>query len=255
MVQVIIINKSGDLRNKNVRNLNLNNIYKKCNFLNNTNFDKRHTWKYKKEYFSVFATNKGKANTENKYDFPPPIDCDLYFGNIIIIKSSDSILTNDNMINTSVSEWDKVYEKIFGGFENINSNSENDYESDELLHYPKEQLTKQGYLKDGFVISNDEIDADADDEIDDDADVDDELDELDDDDADDADDEIDDDDDADVDDDADDEIDDNDEIDNKKNKICDNSDISSVSSFSSDTEYVNYTDSELTSEEYTDEEN
>ena len=33
----------------------------------------------------LWARNDGKANTENKYDFPPPVDTKLYFGTCCLV--------------------------------------------------------------------------------------------------------------------------------------------------------------------------
>ena len=50
---------------------------------------------------------------------------------------------------------DKLYEKLFGGFEDLSATAEEDEnEIDELANVPKEKKTKQGYLKDGFVVDS-----------------------------------------------------------------------------------------------------
>jgi hypothetical protein len=49
-----------------------------------------------------------------------------------------------------------MYEKLFGGFEDLSATAkEDEEEEDELAGIPKEQKTKDGYLKDGFVVSSD----------------------------------------------------------------------------------------------------
>ena len=45
----------------------------------------------------------------------------------------------------------KVYEKLFGGFEDLKSESESEDELDEV---PDDMKTKDGYLKDGFVVDS-----------------------------------------------------------------------------------------------------
>ena len=58
--------------------------------------------------------------------------------------------------NLSLELWEKIYEKLFGGFEDLASTAiEDENEIDELENVPKEKKTKQGYLKDGFVIDTD----------------------------------------------------------------------------------------------------
>jgi hypothetical protein len=51
--------------------------------------------------------------------------------------------------------WNKIYEKLFGGFEDLAATAaEDEAEEDELANVPKEKKTKQGYLKDGFVVDS-----------------------------------------------------------------------------------------------------
>ena len=53
--------------------------------------------------------------------------------------------------------WNKIYEKLFGGFEDLNATAaEDDEEEDELEMIPVDKKTKQGYLKDGFVVDSEE---------------------------------------------------------------------------------------------------
>ena len=61
--------------------------------------------------------------------------------------------------------WEKIYEKLFGGFENLAVTTiEDEEEEDELANVPKEKKTKHGYLKDGFVVDSDDDENDYDDE-------------------------------------------------------------------------------------------
>ena len=80
MTKVVMINKGGSVKTETVKSLKVSDLYKKCKFRKPDDFAKRHTWKYKNKWVSVYAKNKGRANSENKYDLPPPIDNDLYFG-------------------------------------------------------------------------------------------------------------------------------------------------------------------------------
>jgi hypothetical protein len=55
--------------------------------------------------------------------------------------------------------WEKIYEKLFGGFEDIGTTAaEDDNEEDELENVPKHKKTKNGYLKDGFVVDSSDAD-------------------------------------------------------------------------------------------------
>jgi|UniRef100_A0A6C0C1Z8 hypothetical protein len=153
MVVVILVNKFGIVNEKNVNINNLNDLYKKCGLNNNNYFDKHHTWKQDDNYISLYAKNNGRANTENKYDFPPPCDNLLFFGNVLLVKHTNEEIFVDELLDLSKDEWDTFYQKCFGGFESL---GDEDSSEDELENVPEEEKTKDGYLKDGFVVDSDE---------------------------------------------------------------------------------------------------
>ena len=182
----ILIDKAGDL--KEVKINDMENLYKTCKLKKPDNFDLRHTWKVKikgeKYKIKLYAKDDGRANSENKYDLPPPIDNDLFFGSMLVIGNNN----DDEIIDMSVELWEQIYEKLFGGFENLKDTAkEDEEEEDELENVPDSMKTKEGYLKDGFIVENE------DDELDYEAEDDDEDDEEDDEDDEDEDDEEDDD--------------------------------------------------------------
>ena len=54
-----------------------------------------------------------------------------------------------------MKEWEKFYEELFGGFENLaDTAKEDENEIDELANVPAEMKTKTGYLKDDFVVED-----------------------------------------------------------------------------------------------------
>jgi hypothetical protein len=162
-LNVVIVEKEGTLKSLVIKDFKLEELYKKCGFKKSEDFTKQCEWnaKYdgKKYYIEVYAKIEGRANSENKYDFPPPIDSKLFFGSCAIvayIKHSDGrkVYTDLNL-----QLWKKIYEKLFGGFEDLAATAkEDDEEEDELATVPKEKKTKQGYLKDGFVVDSDDTD-------------------------------------------------------------------------------------------------
>lgn len=156
MVSVIIINKTGRIEQKTIRNFNIDELFKKCGHRKNNHFAKRATWKVSDFWISVFAKNNGRSNSINKYELPPPVDKDLFYGSIIAIKHSSKNPSNDNILNLNKDKWPNIYEKLFGGFEDLTVTSEEESEED----IPDELKTKEGYLKDGFVVDDDVIDDD-----------------------------------------------------------------------------------------------
>ena len=123
----------------------------------------------------MFGKLEGKANMENKYDFPPPVDNKLYFGACCLVGYIRNDTNVRSPIHLTIDLWNKIYEKLFGGFEDLTLTcNDDDDEEDELENIPKNMKTKKGgYLKDGFVVDSsdtEEIDgseSDDDDEDDD----------------------------------------------------------------------------------------
>ena len=93
---------------------------------------------------------------ENKYDFPPPVDKNLYFGSCALVGMIRDDSNNRSHINLTIELWNKIYEKLFGGFEDLAlSCNDDEVEDDELENIPKNMKTKKGgYLKDGFVVDS-----------------------------------------------------------------------------------------------------
>jgi hypothetical protein len=159
-LNVIIVEKTGTLKSHNIKEYNENELYKKCGFKKAEGFIKQHDWniKYEGKHYiiSVYGKLDGKANTENKYDFPPPIDTKLFFGNCLLLGMLKE--ESQKLISLTLPLWEKIYEKMFGGFEDLSKvEQEDEDEEDELEHISKELKTKKGgYLKDGFVVDSDE---------------------------------------------------------------------------------------------------
>ena len=159
-LNVIIVEKTGVLKTLAIKEFKEEDLFKKCGFKKSEDFNKQVEWNVKcesKKYLIyVYAKVDGRANSENKYDFPPPIDTKLFFGNCVILAKVKNDEGKNVYTNLSLELWEKIYEKLFGGFEDLASTAiEDENEIDELENVPKEKKTKQGYLKDGFVVDSD----------------------------------------------------------------------------------------------------
>ena len=148
MIQILIIKKNGDIDEKKVKKIEDDKIYKLCSYKNNNNFEMLHDFSVNGHNYIVYGKTKGNANHENKYELPPPIDKDLYFGSLCILKKS-----TDDYEDLHHSEWEEVYEQLFGGFEDI-GNSEDESRSMDSEIYSDEEYTEEGYLKDGFIVDD-----------------------------------------------------------------------------------------------------
>jgi len=192
-VTFVIVEKNGSLKDSDIKESLIcdEELSKKCKFKKVDGFIKRTQWSYssknEKENVSskitveLWAKDDGIVNSENKYEFPPPVDSDLYFGACALI-ARDS---KNNYINLTKEKWNKIYEYLFGGFESLvaNEDDDDDEEEDELESIPKNKKTRDGYLKDGFVVdggvagdSDVDVAGNSDSSDDDDSDVDSETD-------------------------------------------------------------------------------
>ena len=157
-LSIVIVDKTGTLKSLNVKEYKEEELFKKCGFKKADGFVKHTIWPIKidgqKYNVAMYGKLDGKANMENKYDFPPPVDTKLFFGACALVATTTNSSKEPQLCNLSVELWDKMYEKLFGGFENLAlTATEDDDEEDELAAVPASKKTKKGgYLKDGFVV-------------------------------------------------------------------------------------------------------
>ena len=172
---ILLVEKTGELKTLNVKDYKEDELFKKCGFKKADGFSKHNEWNIKmngqKYFVTMYGKDDGKANMENKYDFPPPIDSKLFFGCCVLVCQIRDNTGKKVFTNLTVDLWSKLYDKLFGGFEDLtttnnnendndNDNNENDNdndnnEEDELDNVPKSKKTKNGgYLKDGFVVDD-----------------------------------------------------------------------------------------------------
>jgi len=158
MTNIIIVEKTGTLRNIVVKKITDEELYKKAGFKTPTHFKMHASWKItlneKPYHICVYGKIIGKAMQENKYEFPPPIDSTLFFGNILLLNKS-----GNEWKDLAVNEWESIYESLYGGFEKLGEEDTEESEEDdsELDGLP---VTKSGYAKDGFIVDSNEEDID-----------------------------------------------------------------------------------------------
>jgi hypothetical protein len=154
MPSFIIIEKTGSL--KNAKTTDLVDLYKKCGFKTAEGFSLNHAWsvefndtEYKME---IYGKVTGRANTENKYEFPPPIDNVLFFGSCAAV-----LYVNNKMTDMGTSEFKDIIDHLYGGYSDIGDEEDEEEEDEDDIGLPK---TKHGYVKDDFVVSSDAEDDD-----------------------------------------------------------------------------------------------
>lgn len=155
MTLIVLIDKYGKIKEQNIKKFDESELYKKAGFKSSDHFGLRQKWESVEcesgtfTNISVYAKNDGTAGRENKYDFPPPIDTTLFFGTVVIVQYDE----NGQLKDLSKENWKEVYETLFGGFEDLEHDEEEEEEEEEID--PK-KLTKHGYLKDDFIVDDDD---------------------------------------------------------------------------------------------------
>ena len=177
-LSIVIVEKTGIVKSLTIKEYKEEELFKKCGFKKVDGFIKHTVWPIKidghKYNVAMYGKLDGKANMENKYDFPPPIDTRLFFGACALVATTLNVAKEKQLCNLSVELWEKMYEKLFGGFENLALTAvEDEEEEDELAAIPASKKTKNsGYLKDGFVVdtesSSEHSESDGSDDDDDD---------------------------------------------------------------------------------------
>ena len=156
MPRVVLVDKTGTLKELNSKGLVIGDLYKKCGYRKVDGFDMVAEWDTKKggdevTKVQVWGKSEGRAGSENKYELPPPVDSKLLFGTLAVV----GVDNEGEIKDLDCETWNKVYEDLFGGFEDLDGSDEG--EEDELEGIPDELKTKVGgYMKDGFVVDEDE---------------------------------------------------------------------------------------------------
>ena len=151
MPSLLIVEKTGNIKEVLVKKWDESEVYKKAGFKNAEGFALQTTWsvelKSRKYNIQLYAKKTGRAGQENKYEFPPPVDNSLFFGNCLLVNVDNDL---------KVSDWTSIYEHLYGGFEDIGS-EDSEEDSEDMGDVV---LTKEGYAKDGFIVDDDDDDDD-----------------------------------------------------------------------------------------------
>jgi hypothetical protein len=149
MPSIVLVETNGNLKDVKLKSVSDEELTKKYGL---KIADAKHSWAVtigKNVYdVALYAKTTGRAGQENKYEFPPPVDSELYFGKCVLVNSGGNI---------TVAEWGRIYENLYGGFDDIGAD-DSDEDDEDMDDVP---LTKTGYMKDDFVVDDDELDDDV----------------------------------------------------------------------------------------------
>jgi hypothetical protein len=163
MTKILIVEKLGSIKETIAKELVIGDLYKKAGFKVATGFELQTTFVHPRDAavsVELYGKTSGRAGQENKYDFPPPVDNTLFFGNCVLVGKHCG-----NTVDLSKGIWEKIYEALFGGFEDIGAGSDSDSDSEaaeeaKIMSDPNTKLTKQGYVKDDFIVDDDDYEED-----------------------------------------------------------------------------------------------
>lgn len=160
MPKIVIVEKSGNLKTVQLKDLSPESVFKKLAIKSAEGFKLQHTWGQEDgldENISLYAKTEGRAGQENKYDFPPPVDEKLFFGPCALVGRNAE---TGEPVDLDEGAWEEIYEFLFGGFDDVGSeDSGEDVDTEDELEKLKAsgvEITKQGYAKDGFIVESDE---------------------------------------------------------------------------------------------------
>ena len=152
MPAILIIDRNSVVKPYNAKVYSEEDLYKKAGFKSKEGFAKHAEWKIeingKECTVDLYGKTNGRAGQENKYEFPPPVDNTLFFGSCVLVCK-----TQNTVIDISTKEWETVYDQLYGGFEDL-SGKDTDDETDEDEDDTRPR-TKEGYVKDGFIVDDD----------------------------------------------------------------------------------------------------
>ena len=126
-MSVVIVHSSGELTMDTIQH------YKTYGSL-------QHSWKTLTHEIHLYGKKKGKAGDENKYEFPPPVENILFFKSCLLVNPSGDL---------TLEMWNEFYDSIMQ-VEDLETEDEMEKEIDDVNY-------SHGYLKDDFVVSDNEL--------------------------------------------------------------------------------------------------
>ncbi len=99
-------------------------------------------YKNKSSYLYMFGYTEGNAGAENKHELPPPYDNVLCFGDILLLCSKDA-KSWSSPIGLLSSEYEAFYTRAFGGFEDLDSDGEEEEAEEEVAEVGEEGVVEE----------------------------------------------------------------------------------------------------------------
>jgi hypothetical protein len=131
MTSIIVIEKNGTPKNKMVRSLSREVIYKKCGFKTPHDFKRIHSWltnRYNIDTIELWASTFCKQGQENTFQLPPLLNKNVYYGNMALIAFNEK----DEMIDFKLETWNILYPELYKVDQAIETKTNQDVVCNEL---------------------------------------------------------------------------------------------------------------------------
>jgi hypothetical protein len=138
---ILTINKNGEITQRNIKNYD--NLYSICNYRNDNNFELLHVWN--NEYY-LYGKNAGRSGYENNYKMPSPVNNQLYYGTLCIIKKKENMY-----LPLTLEEWTSFYNKLMNidltenNIDNDTTTEESESEEENIFNTADDVLTYEEY--------------------------------------------------------------------------------------------------------------
>lgn len=136
---ILTINKNGEITQRNIKNYD--NLYSICNYRNDNNFELLHVWN--NEYY-LYGKNAGRSGYENNYKMPLPLNNELYYGTLCVIKKKEDVY-----VPLTLQDWTSFYNKMMDIKENNTDNGttteESESEEENIFNLADDVLTYEEY--------------------------------------------------------------------------------------------------------------
>lgn len=100
MFSLLVFEKTGSVSEKKVKSFD--KLYGLCNYRNEEGFEELHEWKKGTSLYVLYGKRKGKNNCENKCILPQPLQNEVFYGNMCLLKK-----VGTELASVTMEEWTK----------------------------------------------------------------------------------------------------------------------------------------------------
>lgn len=122
-----------------------------CGWKKPKGFRMLHSFQLSEVSVEIWGRDCGDERQLSKWELPPPLDITCLYGNLLAVAKNGTTIVD--------IDWTSAYNEMFGGFDDLGS--EDSESEDELENIPDSQKTKEGYLKDSWIASDDELEPES----------------------------------------------------------------------------------------------